>query len=179
MIKARVHPVVGLRQAQLGGAAFKAGIQAQGWGRRFDLLQRRQQLVLRGHVGWDQAGVGRNQPGAADDLRCAQLNAVFLQAHAHGATVFDEDLLNPGVGEYVAAGRLNQRDNGRGDAYCAADREVAASDVVLGDHRVHHERSLGRRQAVVAPLRGEQADQLAVVGQAFEHFQSRFEEIIR
>ena len=174
-----VDPVIGLRQAQFAGAALEAGIQAERRSGQFHLLEVGQQTGGLGGLARHQAGIGGHQSGAADDLRRAQFDAVLLQAHAHGAAVLDQDLVHAGVGEHLAAGGLDHRDDGLGHAHRAAHRVVAAGDVVLGDHGVHEEGRLARRQAVVAPLGGECADQLLVAGQPFEHFAGALEAVVR
>lgn len=93
-----------------------------------------------------------------------------VHEQAAGATVLDDDFFHARIGEDLAAGGLDARDDGLGDAPAAADGIEAAVHVVARDQRVDDERRLRRGQAEVAPLAGEHGDQLLVLRERFQHF---------
>ena len=100
-------------------------------------------------------------------------------AHAAHATVADEDLLDAGVGEHLAAGGADARDDRVGDAPGAAHGIEAAVQVVLGDQRLDDERRALGRQPHVAPLAGEDGDEVRIVGQLRQHLPRRALEAVR
>ena len=105
----------------------------------------------------------------------ARNRSPLAMTHARRASVLDQDFLHPGIGEHLAAGCAYHRDDAVGDAPGAAHGIVAAVEIVLRHHRVHHERSVARHHAVVAPLAGEHADEFLVAREPFEHRAHRLE----
>ncbi len=95
--------------------------------------------------------------------------------HAGRAPVLDQDFLHLGIGEHLAAGSAYHRDDAVGDAPGPAHGIIAAVEIVLHHRRVHHERSVARHHAVIAPLAGEHADELLVLREPFEHLAHRLE----
>ena len=76
-------------------------------------------------------------------------------AHAHGGTVLDEDLRDFLGDPDRSSGLLDPLLERAGDVRTAAFGEPSAVQIVGDDHRVHGEGGTRGRQAVVAPLAGQ------------------------
>ena len=85
----------------------------------------------------------------------------------------DYDFSHLGADDNFAAALLDQGRDGLGDAGGAARGVAPAVKVMAGDESMDAETALRRRQAVVAPLGGEDADQVWVVSPAMEDVERR------
>src|SRR5210317_1062221 len=95
--------------------------------------------------------------------------AVF-HLDARYATVFHEDLLDPCIGENLAAGRLDFWNYRVGNAPRPANRVVATVEIMPRNHRVRDERGALRRQAHVAPLAAQRSNEVLVVSEFAQDF---------
>ena len=138
-----------------GGALLDANVQAQVGDRAgyaFQVVQDRLRLT-------DQALERIARAGIADDEIRVELAAIG-HFDAGGLAVLNDDLLDIGADDYFPAVALDQRSDGFGDACRASDGIAGAVEIVAGNDGVNSETALGGRQAVVAPLGGEDGDEL-------------------
>ena len=111
-----------------------------------------------------RAGVGDDDGRAVDDLRRPGA-PVVADPHADGGALLGEDLDDLLGDADRAAGPLDTLLDRAGDARAASPREPRALEVVADDEGMDGEGAARWRQAVVAPLAGEEGAQ-ARVGEA-------------
>ena len=167
MIRVRVEPQVGTREAQRGVGLREADVETHVADRRAHGLHRVDRAARR-VGGREEALEGVRRARVADHDGRAQL-ALVGHAHADRAPTLHEDLSHVCVDEDLAALALDERRDAARDGGRAADGEVRAPDVVRGHGRVHREARLPGRQPVVAPLRREHGLQVAVRRERAQH----------
>ena len=88
--------------------------------------------------------------------------AAIRHSDARSPAILNDDFLDVGADDDLSAIALDGRRDGFRDAGCAADRVARAVEIVRSDDGMDAETALGGRQAVIAPLRGENPDQFLV-----------------
>lgn len=160
VVVAAVNPVVFALDTELGRRILEADIDTHG----ADAVRLLQQLVAKRnrHTRRQQRVVGHIGTGAGDDQRRAELmrRQVRLDgvvaAHTNRLAFFHQDFLHRLRRQHGTAGALDDRHHRLGNFAGAAHRKPATAPVVGFHQRMHAKRRLRRRQAVVAPLRGQQ-----------------------
>ena len=118
----------------------------------------------------DQALERIARAGVADDEIRVELAAIG-HFDAGGFPVLNDDLLDIGADGYFPAVALDQWSDGFPDARRASDGIAGAVEVVAGNDGVNSETALRGRQAVVAPLGGENGDELWIAREAVQHIE--------
>jgi hypothetical protein len=83
----------------------------------------------------------------------------------------DDNLLDVGADSYFSAVAFDQRRDAFSDASRASDGIAGAVEIVAGDEGVNSETALRGRQAVVAPLGGEDRDELLISSEAVQNIE--------
>jgi hypothetical protein len=82
--------------------------------------------------------------------------------HADGGPVFQEDFRDAALGENNATGRFNHRDHGFRNGLRSTFRVPSAMERVVDDTGMDAKATLGRRQAIIAPLGGQQGFEFGI-----------------
>ena len=178
MVHIRVYPEIGLRQTQRRGGFPDADVQAQMPDRGGYFIQLPAVALLAGDCCGEQAPEGVVDARIADHYRGVDLGAVG-HAHAAGAAVLNQDLVDLGIGEHLAATVLDYRDDSLGHPGRPANGVVRPVQVMPGDETVDDKAGLFRRYPAVAPLPGQHGLQHLVVGELAEHLVGGAVEVIR
>src|ERR1039458_8629544 len=163
------NPQVGALQAECGVGLGESYVQADVGGGGLEGAELRAQGGDGGRVGRKQTLAGVGGAGVTEDERGAEFAAVG-HADADGACTFEQDGGDLGAGDYGSAGLLDLRDHGGRDGARAACGITGSGEVMLGNGGVDGKAGLRGRQAIVAPLRREDADEFLVGGEAFQDF---------
>ena len=110
--------------------------------------------------------------GIADDEIGAKFASV-RHLNADSASILHDDLLNIRADDHFPSGAFYGWKDGFGDARRAANRIAGAVEIVRGEDGVHAEAALRGREPIVAPLRGENSDQLFVLGEVVKDIERR------
>ena len=160
-----VDPVVLSLEAQPGGTLFEREIQryeAMTVSHPFEIGPERNRYPLR-----HQVAEGRERPSVRDDPGCGELHVgivtpVWLDPDTDRRPIRDDDLRHSVIDQALAAVCGDDFGDALGDGPGATNRIVPAAQITGHYEGMNRERALGRRQAVISPLRGEHRFELGV-----------------
>ncbi len=170
VIRRGVDPDVRTGKSQIGGALVETGVQAEVGHGMPDGTNIAGDGRAAGCVRWEQLAKCVERSGIAHNHGSAEFAPIRHPDSVRAAGAVQHNLVHFGANDDLAAGPLNYRCDGRGNLRCASHRITGTIEIMRGDGGVHGETALGRRQAVVAPLSCQYAGQLAIRGDAGQHF---------